>query len=104
VTLKDNVIKELREETRIHVPVALLKGLIKDSEVFDYPQRSQRGRTITHAFHIVVDVKVEEGLPLVKGGDDADKAFWLPIADLGANEDRFFEDHIHIIRHFLGVA
>jgi bifunctional NMN adenylyltransferase/nudix hydrolase len=104
LTLKDNVVKELKEETRIHMPTALLKGLIKDSNVFDYPQRSQRGRTVTHAYHIDIDVKVEDGLPLVKGGDDAAKAFWLPIAALGENEDKFFEDHIHIIRYFLGVA
>jgi bifunctional NMN adenylyltransferase/nudix hydrolase len=77
--------------------------LIKDSEVFDYPQRSLRGRTVTHAYHIDINVKVEEGLPLVKGGDDAAKAYWLPLADLGINEDKFFEDHIDIIRHFTGL-
>jgi bifunctional NMN adenylyltransferase/nudix hydrolase len=103
LTLKDNAVKELKEETRINLPASLLKGLIKDSEVFDYPQRSLRGRTVTHAYHIDINVKVEEGLPLVKGGDDAAKAYWLPLADLGINEDKFFEDHIDIIRHFTGL-
>lgn len=104
VTIRANAIKELKEETRINMPAPLLDGLIKDNHVFDSPKRAKRGRVITHAFYIPITIKTDDDmLPLVKGGDDADKAFWLPIAALGENEDKFFEDHIHIIRHFLGV-
>lgn len=103
LTLKENALKELKEETRIHVPVALLESSIKKQHTFDYPQRSQRGRTITHAFYIELNPKMEDGLPLVKGGDDAAKAFWMPLASLGENEDKFFEDHAEIVRFMTGV-
>ena len=99
--LKDNCIKELREETSIGVDTNTLRRAIKAHEVFDDPDRSQRGRTITHAFYIELYPKLEDGLPLVKGGDDADKAFWLPISALGSVEDEFFEDHYDIVRYFL---
>ena len=100
----DNMIKELKEETKIHVPDQVLRGSIKDKEIFDDPDRSQRGRTITVAFHIELPSSLEKGLPLVRGGDDADKAFWLPISSLGEKEEEFFEDHVHIARHFLGLV
>lgn len=100
--LVDNAIKELKEETSIRVDPIILKNSIVAEKVFDHPNRSLRGRTITHAFHIVLNPKMENGLPTVKGGDDADKAMWIPIASLRNMEDKFFEDHIQIVRHFLG--
>jgi bifunctional NMN adenylyltransferase/nudix hydrolase len=103
LTLEDSALKELKEETSIHVPAQILKQNIKERHLFDYPERSQRGRTITQAFFIELPASLEHGLPQVKGGDDAAKAFWLPLSALGEKEDEFFEDHIHIVRHFLGV-
>ena len=103
LTLEQNAIKELKEETQIKVPVPVLKGSIKDSKEFDYPERSQRGRTITFAYYFELESKLKNGLPRVKGGDDAKKAFWLPLSALGEKEDEFFEDHIHIVRFFLGM-
>lgn len=102
-TLEDNAIKELKEETQIKVPAQVLRGSIKSSHVFDYPERSQRGRTITHAYFIELEPNLKEGLPRVKGGDDAAKAFWLPLSALGEKEEEFFEDHIHVIKYFLGM-
>ncbi len=102
-TLEDNAIKELKEETQIKVPAQVLRGSIKSSHVFDYPERSQRGRTVTFAYFIELAPDLKEGLPRVKGGDDAAKAFWLPLSALGEKEDEFFEDHIHIVRFFLGM-
>jgi len=29
---------------------------------------------------------------------------WVPIAELAALEDRFFDDHFHMLDHFLGVT
>ena len=103
LTLEDNAVKELKEETRINVPVAVLKGSIKAKKEFDFPDRSQRGRTITFAYFIELEPSLKDGLPRVKGGDDASKAFWLPLSALGEMEEQFFEDHIHIIRWFLGL-
>jgi bifunctional NMN adenylyltransferase/nudix hydrolase len=102
LTLEDNAIKELKEETQIKVPSAVLRGSIKASRPFDYPERSARGRTVTFAYFIELEPSLKDGLPKVKGGDDAAKAFWLPLSALGENEDKFFEDHYSVIRTFLG--
>lgn len=99
--LKENCIRELRQETRINVEAAVLRRAIIASEVFDHPDRSQRGRTITHAFFLELYPRIEDGLPIVKGDDDASAAFWLPISALGDVEDEFFEDHYDIIRYFI---
>jgi bifunctional NMN adenylyltransferase/nudix hydrolase len=69
-----------------------------DSHVFDSPGRSLRGRTITHAYFL--QLKAGE-LPPVKGGDDAEKAWWMSLADLYAHEDQIYEDHLQIIQHFV---
>ena len=95
--LKDAVIRELREETRIKVPAPVLAGSITKTEVYDDPYRSARGRTITHAY--LIELQGTE-LPKVKGGDDASKAFWVPFADVKA--EMLFEDHFHIIQAMLG--
>ncbi len=99
--LVDGAIRELREETRLKLPVPVLKGSIRESRVFDDPNRSQRGRTITHAFHF--DFPSGE-LPPVKGGDDAAKARWMPLADFYALDGGMFEDHWHIVTAFIGGA
>ncbi|CAN5270749.1 bifunctional nicotinamide-nucleotide adenylyltransferase/Nudix hydroxylase [soil metagenome] len=103
MTLEDSAIKELKEETQIKVPAPVLRGSIKTQHIFDYPERSQRGRTVTVAYYIELAPDLKNGLPRVKGGDDAKKAFWLPLSALGEKEDEFFEDHIHIVRFFLGI-
>jgi len=102
LTLEDNAIKELKEETQIKVAAQVLRGSIKNSHAFDYPERSLRGRTVTFAYFIELAPDLKDGLPRVKGGDDAAKAFWLPLSALGEKENEFFEDHYFIIRYFLG--
>jgi len=102
MTLEDSALKELKEETNIKVPAQVLRGSIKASHVFDYPERSLRGRTVTFAYYIELEPNLKDGLPRVKGGDDAKKAFWLPLSALGEKENEFFEDHYFIIRYFLG--
>ena len=98
-TLVENALRELREETRLRIPVPVLKGSIKDTHVFDHPDRSLRGRTITHAFHF--DFPAGE-LPSVRGGDDAEKARWFPISEALEMGPQLFEDHLHILEFFLG--
>lgn len=99
-SLLDGCLRELREETRLKLPRPVLKGSLKATAVFDHPDRSQRGRTITHAYHF--DFPAGE-LPPVRGEDDAAKAEWVPVADALASEEQFFEDHFHILEHFLGT-
>ena len=98
-TMEDAALRELREETGIKVPEKVLRGSIVGSRVFDAIDRSQRGRTITHAFHIGL-IDGEWNLPKVKGADDAEQAQWIPISRL--NSEEIFEDHYDIIMHFLG--
>ena len=94
----DACIRELREETGIKVPAPVLKGSIQDNRVFDAIERSARGRTITHAFKIVLP---DGELPKVKGNDDAEKARWVPIAEV--RSDECFEDHYEILQYFVGA-
>ncbi len=86
--------RELKEETGLTAPPYTLK----DVKIFDYPERSLRGRTITHAH--LFDLGCTE-LPNVVGSDDAAKSWWMPLDDLGRNEHKFYEDHYHIITSFV---
>lgn len=94
--LEDAMIRELREETGLKVPSPVLRGSIKNIHVFDSINRSSRGRTITHAYNIVLP---DGELPRVKGGSDADKAFWIPLSEVKSSE--CFEDHYRIIHYFI---
>jgi bifunctional NMN adenylyltransferase/nudix hydrolase len=99
-SLEDAMLRELSEETGIKVPEKVLRGSIQDYKVFDAIGRSARGRTITHAFKILL-TDGEWNLPKVKGADDAEKAEWIPIGQL--ESEMCFEDHWEIIQHFLGA-
>jgi len=97
--IKDAAIRELREETRIDCPEAVLYGSIRASEVYDHPNRSLRGRTVSHAFLI----ELRPGaLHYVKGADDAEKARWVPLGVFDTMQDQLFEDHYHIVKDLLG--
>lgn len=98
--LADAVLRELVEETRMHFNPGYFKTQLRDKDVFDHPGRSQRGRTVTHAFHF--DLAMGD-LPKVQGSDDAKLARWLPIAEIAAMEAEIFEDHLAIIDRFLHV-
>lgn len=99
-TLFDACVRELREETRLKVPVPVLKGSIQTQQIFDDPHRSARGRTMTYAFHMALPA--DEKLPKVKGGDDARHALWVPLSEL--DPQRLFEDHYFIIQRMLGLS
>jgi bifunctional NMN adenylyltransferase/nudix hydrolase len=96
--LDECVIRELREETKVKVPAAVLEGSIrhKHTTVFDAPNRSLRGRTITNAF--LIDLKPQPKLPKVKGADDAEEADWFPLNVVDAMGSILFEDHKLIIQ------
>jgi bifunctional NMN adenylyltransferase/nudix hydrolase len=95
-SLEDAMIRELREETKIKVPPAILRSSIKETKVFDAIERSTRGRTITHAFNIVLN---EVELPKIKASSDAAEAMWIPISQVKRSE--CYEDHYHIISYFI---
>lgn len=97
-TVVEGMLRELREETGLKVPKPVLEGSIAGSRVFDAPERSLRGRVITHAFLL----QLKPGpLPSVRGGSDAERAFWMPLAEIYGHEERFFEDHVQILQSFI---
>lgn len=98
--IRDAAIRELREETAIsdgkgQIPPAMLASFIEDARtrVFDAPDRSLRGRIITHAF--LFRLPERRKLFAVKGGDDAAHAQWYRFGDL--SPEMLFEDHWAII-------
>jgi bifunctional NMN adenylyltransferase/nudix hydrolase len=115
-TFFETVLKELNEETRLKVPLPILKRSLKYQEVFDSPTRSTRKRTITTAFlfHLVPEIAPQKpdetaaqfrrrireivALPKVRAGSDAKRAVWHPLSDL--DRSRMFEDHYKIIKRF----
>jgi bifunctional NMN adenylyltransferase/nudix hydrolase len=98
ISILDSALEELKEETRVKVPKDIILNHLKDERVFDHPNRSQRGRTITHAFYFELPAGGE--LPQVKGDDDAEHAMWIPLAELFTREEEIYEDHLHIINYF----
>lgn len=88
-TLLESMLRELREETKLKVPKAVLEGSIIDTHVFDSPNRSQRGRTITHSY--LIKLKDELDLPHIKASDDAMAAEWREFGDM--KSDDMYEDH-----------
>jgi len=121
--LADGVVRELIEETGLRladgknaerITKSMLQGAIKAKEIFDDPNRSLRGRTVTTAYLIRLDDT--KPLPKVKGQyaplhetggklvvETAD-AFWMPIADALRDSSVWFEDHYYILETMLGFA
>ena len=97
--IRDACLRELKEETKIKVPLPVLRGSVKRADVFDEPHRSARGRTITHAFYIELEPSSE--LPKVRGGDDARTAQWVPLGEL--DPVKMFEDHYFIVQAMIGL-
>jgi bifunctional NMN adenylyltransferase/nudix hydrolase len=100
-TLYQSALRELKEETHLHLLDATMQHSLKAVVVFDHPDRSRCGRTITHAHHF--DLGQRE-LPELQAADDALSAQWLPAAELCALESQFHDDHFHILNHFLKLT
>lgn len=98
--LLDGATRELCEETTLDLHDPVHQWTLKQVAVFDHPDRSQRGRIITHVHHFDLG---DVSMPQVKGADDADEAQWLPIQALGQMEEQFFEDHFHVLNHFFSM-
>lgn len=98
-TFYEGALRELKEETRLKVPIPVLKGSLHARDTFDDPHRSERGRIVTVCHHFKLENELE--LPEVRGSDDAEWAGFVDFSTL--QEKDFFEDHYHIIRKMLGV-
>lgn len=98
-TLRAGMLRELREETNIALSDETLNRCIRSWQTFDEPNRSRRGRTITTAFRI--ELRDDVALTKIKGGDDAAKAQWVPLAQVSRNV--MFEDHYDIIENMVSI-
>ncbi|HNY32761.1 MAG TPA: NUDIX domain-containing protein [Fibrobacteria bacterium] len=94
-SMLDGARRELKEETGLdlsgHDPV--------DQKYFDHPGRSLRARIVTQVFRFELARDVP---PSVTGMDDAGIARWLSVDEIRSQEDRFFEDHFHLVDTMLG--
>jgi bifunctional NMN adenylyltransferase/nudix hydrolase len=100
-TLWQSCLRELAEETHCNLPDDALRAALQAVAVFDHPDRSQRGRTITHAHYFDLG---NAPFPAVQADDDAALVQWTPIADLPGMEEAFFEDHFHMLDHFFSLT
>jgi bifunctional NMN adenylyltransferase/nudix hydrolase len=99
-TLYQSAVRELEEETGLRLLPDTLAAALRSVAVFDHPDRSQRGRTISHTHYFDLG---ERELPEVQGADDAALARWVPVAELAAMESQFFDDHFHMLDRCLGL-
>ncbi len=86
--------RELAEET----------GLVLDDSITainrfvgDHPDRSDRGRFVTHVFHYRLPADLPR--PAVVGGDDAASAAWHKRSEIA--REKMFEDHYLLIDRLL---
>lgn len=100
-TAYQSALRELAEETHLALLGDTMQRCLQATAVFDHPDRSLRGRTITHAHFFDLG---DRELPEVRGGDDARSAEWVPIDAVPALEDRFHDDHFHMLDHFLQLT
>ena len=100
-TVWQSCLRELVEETHCHLPEATMRAALQSVAVFDHPDRSQRGRTITHAHYFDLG---DAPFPVVQADDDAMLAQWTHIEALAGMEEAFFEDHFHMLDHFLTIT
>lgn len=114
-------VREAEEETGIRlttgknaveITLKMLDGSIRAKEVFDDPNRSERGRIITMAFLMRLDDT--KPLPKVSGQNvpyyEADgkelvetlEAKWVPLDRALELTDQWFEDHLQILEWAVG--
>lgn len=100
-TVYQSALRELEEETQMRLLEGDMKNALKAVHVFDHPDRSLRGRVITHAHFFDLGSR---HLPEVQAADDAAAAEWIPIENLAAMEDRFHDDHFHMLDFFFSLT
>jgi bifunctional NMN adenylyltransferase/nudix hydrolase len=100
-TVWQSCLRELVEETHCDLPETTMRAALQSVAVFDHPDRSQRGRTLTHAHYFDLG---DTPFPVVQADDDAMLVQWTRIDQLAGLEEEFFEDHFHMLDHFLGLT
>lgn len=100
-TVYQSALRELVEETAIDLSQHDLRKAFKAVHVFDHPDRSLRGRVITHAHFFDLGTRP---LPTLQAGDDAASAVWMSIDELAALENCFHEDHFHMLDYFFSLT
>jgi bifunctional NMN adenylyltransferase/nudix hydrolase len=93
-TLLESAYRELEEETGINKEDVEFTGKVK---VFDDPNRSRRGRMITH----VHEFNLTNKAATIVAGDDAVKIVRVRKDVLIHNSCNFFSDHFHILFNML---
>lgn len=115
--VRDAAVRELLEETGIRlaegkraeeITRAMLDGSIKAEALFDYPDRSARGRTFTNAYLFRLDdskplPKVAgQNVPMYESGGEeiveTVHAMWVPLSIAIEQTDKWFEDHHSIVK------
>jgi bifunctional NMN adenylyltransferase/nudix hydrolase len=91
--------RELKEETDLDILKLIPYGSCYD-RLFDHPDRSQRGRTITTAYLFEIPDDKE---PVIKADDDASEVMWVPFEKLRQMRSEFFDDHFFILKEFLKI-
>lgn len=99
--VRDSIIRELREETRIAVANEDLLRIMQPIKVFDNPSRSLRGRVITHAARFNLDHLGLTKRPKVRADDDAEAVRWFSLGEIMKADNSLFEDHAEIIRRLV---
>jgi bifunctional NMN adenylyltransferase/nudix hydrolase len=100
-TVYQSALRELEEETHMRLLESDMRHALKSVHVFDHPDRSLRGRVITHAHYFDLGSR---SLPEVQAADDAASADWVPIDKLGGMEERFHDDHFHMLDFFFSLT
>jgi bifunctional NMN adenylyltransferase/nudix hydrolase len=100
-TVYQSALRELAEETSIRLLEGDMHHALKAVQVFDHPDRSQRGRVITHAHRFDLGARRP---PEVQAADDAASAQWVPIDQLTSLEDQFHDDHFHMLDFFFSLT
>jgi bifunctional NMN adenylyltransferase/nudix hydrolase len=100
-TVYQSALRELEEETQLRLLDGDMKNALKAVHVFDHPDRSLRGRVITHAHFFDLGSR---SLPDVQAADDAAAVEWVPIEKLAAMEERFHDDHFHMLDFFFSLT
>ena len=89
--------RELLEETGLDLQKVW--STLLGQKVFDAPERSMRGRIITHVSVFEVEPDSNGDLPAVVAGDDAAEAEWVRIGNI--ERAGMFDDHYHILQAVL---
>jgi bifunctional NMN adenylyltransferase/nudix hydrolase len=97
MTFEDAMLDIVKDKTGIKVSRNLLKGSVFNSRLYDNPYRSLRGRVITYAYYIKLNLDELPELSKVK------QVQWIPLALLAKMSETAFEDHLDIVCNMTGI-